>query len=153
MVPFFSVSGKKSWDFRVQSINQSNFITVSPVYVTYRQLKRVYETLPKINEAKLRGKSEHREELESERGHDIVGVPADRQAFPWHPSRSTRRQTTQRQAFPWHPSQSTRRQTTQRQAFPWHPSRSTRRQATHRQTSLPLAPLSEHQETGYTQTD
>ena len=39
---------------------------------------------------KLRGKSEHREELESERGH--VGVLADRQAFPWHPSRSTRRQ-------------------------------------------------------------
>ena len=127
-----------------------------------------------------------------------LGAPGDRlhkdrQAFPWHPSRSTRRQTTQRQtslplaplsehqetdytktdkpspgtplgapgdrlhkdrqAFPWHPSRSTRRQTTQRQAFPWHPSRSTRRQATHRQTSLPLAPLSEHQETGYTQTD
>ena len=31
----------------------------------------------KINEDKLRGKSEHREELESERGHNIVGVPAD----------------------------------------------------------------------------
>ena len=30
----------------------------------------------KINEDKLREKSEHREELESERGHNIVGVPA-----------------------------------------------------------------------------
>ena len=112
-----------------------------------------------INEDKLRGKSEHREELESERGPNIVGVPAGRQAFPWHPSRSTRRQTTDkpspgtplgapgdRQAFPWHPSRSTRRQTTDkpspgtplgapgdRQAFPWHPSRSTMRQTTQRQ--------------------
>ena len=127
-----------------------------------------------------------------------LGAPGDRLhtdrlAFPWHPSRSTRRQATHRQtslllaplsehqetdytktdkpspgtplgapgdrlhtdrlAFPWHPSRSTRRQTTQRQAFPWHPSRSTRRQTTHRQTSLPPAPLSEHRETGYTQTD
>ena len=123
-----------------------------------------------------------------------LGAPGDRlhkdrQAFPWHPSRSTRRQITQtslplaplsehqetdytdkpspgtplgapgdrlhtdRLAFPWHPSRSTRRQTTQRQAFPWHPSQSTGRQATHRQTSLPLAPLSEHQETDYTKTD
>ena len=129
----------------------------------------------RINEDKLRGKSEYREELESERGHNIVGVPAGRQAFPWHPFRSTMQGTDytktdkpspgtslrapgdrlhkDRQAFPWYPSRSTRRQTTQRQAFPWHPSRSTGRQATHRQTSLPLAPLSEHQETGYTPTD
>ena len=62
---------------------------------------------------------------------------------------------TDRLAFPWHPSRSTRRQATHRQtiAFSWRPSRSTRRQTTQRQTSLPLAPLSEHQETGYTQTD
>ena len=80
-----------------------------------RHFQKIYNN--KINEDKLRGKSEHREELESERGHNIIGVPAGRQAFPWHPSQSTRRQTTQRQ------------------------------------TSLPLAPLSEHQETGYTKTD
>ena len=62
---------------------------------------------------------------------------------------------TDRQAFPWHPSRSTRRQTIHkdRQPFPWHPSQSTRRQTTHRRTSLPLAPLSKHQETDYTKTD
>ena len=115
----------------------------------------------------------------------------DRQAFPWHPSQSTRRQATHRQtSLPLAPlskhqeTDYTQRQTTlplaplsehqetdytqtdkpspgtpleapgdrlhkDRQAFPWHPSRSTRRQTTQRQTSLPLAPLSEHQETDY----
>ena len=79
------------------AINQSIKFYYCVTSITYRQLKRVYETLPKnnnnnnnkINEDKLRGKSEHREELESERGHNSVGVPAGRQAFPWHPSRST----------------------------------------------------------------
>ena len=154
---------------------------------------RVYEALnSEITKISMDGgESQGRE---SERGSVIK---TDRQAFPWHPSRSTRRQTRQtslplaplsgyqetdytktdkpspgtplgipgdrldRQAFPWHPSRSTGRQTRQtslpltplsgyqetdyRQAFPWHPSRSTRRQT--RQTSLPLAPLSEYQET------
>ena len=109
-----------------------------------------------------------------------LGAPGDRlhndrQAFPWHLSRSTRRQTTQRQTSlplaPLSEHQETDYTKTDkpspgtslaapgdrlhndRRAFPWHLSRSTRRQTTQRQTSLPLAPLSEHQETDYTKTD
>ena len=102
-----------------------------------------------INEDKLRGKSEHREELESERGPNIVGVPTGRQAFPWHPSRSTRRQATDKPS-PGTPlgAPGNRLQT----SLPLAPL-SEHHETDYTKTSLPLAPLSEHQETGYTKTD
>ena len=110
---------------RVQSINQ--ILLMCHRYTqTHRQLMRVYETLnSEITKISMDGgESQGRG---SERGSVIK---TDRQAFPWHPSRSTRRQTR-----------------SDRQAFPWHPPRGTRRQTTKRRTSLPLAPLSEYQET------
>ena len=126
---------------------------------THRQLMRVYETLnSEITKISMDGgESQGRE---SERGSVIK---TDRQAFPWHPSRSTRRQTRQT-SLPLAPLsgyQETDYTKTDkpspgtplrvpgdrldRQAFPWHPSRNTRRQT--RQTGLPLAPLSEYRET------
>ena len=110
-----------------------------------------------------------------------LSTPGDRlhkhrQAFPWHPSQSTRGQTTNmtdksshgthfkvhhetdyttHKAFPWHSSQSIQgdRQHQDGQSFPWSPSRSTRRHTTNMQTSLPLVPLSKYQGTDYTKTD
>ena len=136
---------------------------------------RVYETLnSEITKISMDGgESQGRE---SERGSVIK---TDRQAFPWHPSRSTRRQTTDKPSpgtplevpgdrlqtsLPLAPL-SKYQETDYRQAFPWHPSRGTRRQTTDKpspgtplevpgdrlQTSLPLAPLSGYQETDYRQ--
>ena len=111
-----------------------------------------------------------------------LSTPGDRlhkhrQAFPWHPSRSTRGQTTNMTDKSSHgahfkvnhetdytphikPSPGTPHRvykgtdyTETDKIFPWSPSRSTRRQTTNMQTRLPLIPLSKYQGTDYTKTD
>ena len=90
--------------------------------------------------------------------HSSQSIPGDRlhqdgQIFPWSPSRSTRRQTTNMQTslplVPLSKYQGTD-YTKDGQIFPWSPFWSTRRQTTNMQTSLPLVLLSNYQGTDYT---